>query len=60
VAAEECNPKAIENGLKKIAIVMNEDVFKKFYVDNIKNEVKEDALMNYFKSMEDAYKWIKG
>lgn len=53
-------PKAMQNGLKKIAVVMNEDVFKKFYVDNLQKSVDSNSLMQYFKSMEDAYNWIKG
>ncbi|MDW7692749.1 hypothetical protein R9C00_11555 [Flammeovirgaceae bacterium SG7u.111] len=56
----EIIPKAIELGLKRIAIVMDPDVFKKFYVNNIKKDVTDGGIkfMEHFDSLEKAQKWI--
>ena len=53
-------PKALESGLDKIAIVMDEDVFKKFYTDNIKKAIEGNAQINIFYSKNEAYNWING
>jgi hypothetical protein len=56
---ENIIPKALKSGLQKIAIVMDEDIFKEFYTENIKKAIEGNAQINLFKSMEEAYKWIK-
>ena len=57
---EEIIPDAVKHGLKKIAIIMNTDVFKKFYINNITNTASNQQIqMNYFDSMADAYAWLK-
>jgi len=55
---ENIFPKAIENGLKKIAVVMDSDIFKEFYADSIKKHTKGD-MMRYFHSVEAANEWLK-
>ena len=55
----EILPVAFKNGLQKIAIVMDADVFKTFYVKNFET-IKEASLkMRYFDSIDDARKWLK-
>jgi len=53
----EILPKAVANGLKKIAVVMQKDVFKEFYVSNIKKKAGND-MMKYFGNTEDANAWL--
>lgn len=55
---EEILPKAIQAGLNKIAIVVEKDVFKKFYIDNVKTIMSATAEMQYFDSEEEARKWL--
>ncbi|WP_020532356.1 STAS/SEC14 domain-containing protein [Flexithrix dorotheae] len=57
----EAIPKAIAGGLKRIAVVMDSDVFKKFYVKNVKQDATEGGIkfMEYFDNLEDAKKWIE-
>ncbi len=55
---EEVIPHAIKNGLKKIAVILDEDVFKKFYVESLDKSM-ETKMMQYFDSMESAKKWLK-
>ncbi|MBL6446025.1 STAS/SEC14 domain-containing protein [Fulvivirga sp. 29W222] len=56
---KEILPVAIANGLKKVAIVMDADVFKEFYVKNIERNVAQ-GIMKYFDSVEAAHEWLKG
>lgn len=55
---QEILPEAISEGLRKIAIVMEPDVFKEFYVNNIKEKAGTDS-MKYFDSTESAIAWLK-
>jgi len=55
---ENIIPKALKNGLEKIAIIMDSDVFKEFYTENIKKAVAGSAMINLFDSKESAYNWI--
>ena len=55
---EEILPKAISYGLKRIAVVMETDIFKEFYVNNIKKKAGTDK-MRYFDSIESANEWLK-
>jgi hypothetical protein len=55
---ENIIPKALKHGLEKIAIVMDSDVFKEFYTENIKKAVAGNAMINLFDSKEAAYNWI--
>jgi hypothetical protein len=50
-------PKAVGAGLKKIAVVMDADVFQKFYIDNI-NKKSASQLVRNFKSKEEAKAWL--
>ncbi|MBT30681.1 MAG: hypothetical protein CMO01_13560 [Thalassobius sp.] len=54
----EIIPKAIAFGLSKIAVVMDKDVFKDFYVKGIEKTVGT-CTMKYFDSTEEANKWLK-
>ena len=56
----EIIPKAVEAGLKRIAVIMDSDIFKKFYVGNIETDLqkKGQKLMHYFKSEEEANSWL--
>ena len=54
----EIIPKAVQNGLKKILVVLEPDIFKKFYLSNIE-KAAGTQMMEYFDSMEAAYAWIR-
>lgn len=57
---QEIIPQAIQAGLKKSAAVINPDVFKKFYVQNISNNTnKKDGFeFRFFDSEEAANQWL--
>ncbi|HAN18107.1 MAG: hypothetical protein A2X13_04040 [Bacteroidetes bacterium GWC2_33_15] len=55
---QEIIPKAISFGLKKIAVVMEADIFKEFYVKNLK-KVTDKETIKYFDSEESARGWLK-
>jgi hypothetical protein len=55
---QEILPKAMKNGLKKIAVVMDADIFKEFYVDSIKKNTGNE-MMRYFDSVESANEWLR-
>ncbi|UII30478.1 hypothetical protein LVD17_19490 [Fulvivirga ulvae] len=55
---KEILPKAISYGLKRVAIIMDADVFKEFYVKNIERNAAQ-GIMKYFDSVETAHKWLK-
>jgi len=55
---DEIMPKALASGLKRIAVVTEADIFKEFYVNNIKKKTQGD-MMRYFKSIEEANEWLK-
>ena len=56
----EIIPKAISFGLKRIAVVMDSDIFKKFYVKNIETNLTRSGrqMMQYFDSIEEANAWL--
>lgn len=56
----EIIPKAISFGLRRIAVVLDSDVFKKFYIKNIETNMtqKGQNLMQYFNSTEEANAWL--
>lgn len=53
----EILPKAVNAGLKKIAVVMDADIFKQFYIQNI-NSKSANNLVRNFKSIEEAKAWL--
>lgn len=55
---KEILPKAISYGLKRVAIVMDADVFKEFYVKNIERNAAQ-GIMKYFDDVKDANEWLK-
>jgi hypothetical protein len=55
---EEILAKAYQSGLKKIAIVMESDVFKEFYIENIRKKTTDEMLQS-FDSYENANAWLK-
>ncbi|NMM48549.1 hypothetical protein [Marinigracilibium pacificum] len=54
---DEALPQAIKYGLKRIAVVMNSDIFKKVYIDKIDKKT-ENKMMNHFGNIEDARNWL--
>ncbi len=54
----EMIPKAIASGMKKVAIIMNSDIFKEFYIKNLQKSVEENEFMKYFDSIETANNWL--
>ncbi|PLX01334.1 MAG: hypothetical protein C0594_13285 [Marinilabiliales bacterium] len=57
---EEMIPKAVANGLRRIAVIMDQDAFKKFYINNIKKEADSNKIqLRYFDSTEEANMWLK-
>lgn len=56
---EEIIPKAIQLGLRKIAVIMDSDIFKQYYVNNIAKVTNEETeLIKYFNSEVSAYHWL--
>lgn len=56
---KEIVPKAVAAGLKKIAVVMDKDVFKEYYVNKIKNGSEANGIMQYFDTESAANAWLK-
>ena len=54
----EIIPKAVESGLKKVAVLMDGDVFKDFYIKNLQNKTQK-GLIQYFGMLENANEWLK-
>lgn len=56
----EMLPKAIDAGLKRVAIVFDGNVFKKYYINMILKVTNKFALpMKVFNSEEEAMTWLK-
>ncbi|MBL3654635.1 STAS/SEC14 domain-containing protein [Fulvivirga sediminis] len=55
---EELLPKAVNAGLRRIAIIAEKDVFKQFYIDNIKTSISDTSEIQYFDNEEGARKWL--
>lgn len=52
-------PKAIELGVKKIGLIINDELFKKIYADSIRNSIlKSKISINYFNQRDDALSWF--
>lgn len=57
---EEILKPAINAGLEKVAVVMDADIFKKFYLDNVKkagSNAADHFQMEYFQNIEGALHW---
>ena len=52
-------PKVIEMGLKNVAVIVDQDIFKNYYLNRIKKTGESRMNMEYFASQEDALEWIK-
>jgi hypothetical protein len=53
-------PKAVELGIKKIGLILNDELFIKIYADSIRSSiVKNKISINYFNDREDAINWFK-
>jgi hypothetical protein len=51
--------RAMSQGLKRAAVVMSNNVFKKYYINNIFNTTKTFGLpLKAFNSIDDAKKWF--
>jgi hypothetical protein len=54
-------PKAIDNGLKRAAVVFDGNVFKKYYVNMIIQVINKFGIpLKLFSTEEDAVKWFSG
>jgi len=51
-------PKAIAHSLKKVAVVMDKDIYRQFYFKNVIRKTT-GQMMHYFDSEEDAKSWLK-
>jgi hypothetical protein len=52
-------PRALKAGVQYMAIIVPEDVFNQFAVENIMTKVGEALTTHYFSNVDDAKKWIK-
>lgn len=52
-------PKVIKMGLKNVAVIVDQDIFKNYYLNRIKKTGESLINMEYFASQEDALEWIK-
>jgi len=52
-------PRAIEAGVKYMAIVVSEDVFNQLAVENIMTQVTDVITTHYFSSVDEAKEWMK-
>jgi len=53
-------PKAIDNGLKRAAVVFDGNVFKKYYINMIIQVINKFGIpMKLFNTEEDAVKWFR-
>ncbi|WKN30357.1 STAS/SEC14 domain-containing protein [Porifericola rhodea] len=52
-------PTAIRSGLRNIAVVVSKDIFKRYYVDNVRKYVEKSHLsMQYFDDTKEAVQWL--
>jgi hypothetical protein len=52
-------PRAIKTGIKKAAIILGANPFKRYYFNNIMKKIGgTDLPFKAFKNKEDAYKWF--
>ncbi len=54
----EIIPEAVRSGLKKIAVIMEKDVFKSFYVKGISKSLEKN-IIQYFDDPTEANEWLK-
>lgn len=53
-------PKAIEIGIQRIALVLNESLYSKIYADAINTSLfKSRIKVNYFFRLDEAIDWVK-
>lgn len=51
--------KAVDLGVKKVAIVLNEDLFSNIYAELLeKNLAENNIILKIFSDKKDAYKWF--
>lgn len=56
---EDWFPRALQEGVKKMALIPSEDVFNAMSVENIMNEVSGTGLViHYFDKVEEAKNWL--
>jgi hypothetical protein len=52
-------PKAVEYGVLKIGLVLNEDLFSKIYAESIRSSlIKNKILISFFDQRTDALSWF--
>jgi len=52
-------PRALAAGVKFMAVVVPEDVFNQFAVENIMTKVADTLTTHYFSNVDEAKNWIK-
>jgi hypothetical protein len=53
-------PRALQAGIRKMALIPSEDVFNNMAVENIMSQVTSNLQVHYFKDLESAKAWLKG
>lgn len=57
---EDWFPRALQAGIKRMALVPSEDIFNSISVENIMNSVAGTGLVtHYFKQPDEAKSWLK-
>ena len=52
-------PKAVEYGVLKVALIINDELFKKIYADSIRESIhKNKILIDFFSLDEEALNWF--
>lgn len=53
-------PSALQLGIKKMAVILGDDIFNQMSVEEIMNNVEgSDFVLRYFPGTEEAVKWLK-
>jgi hypothetical protein len=52
-------PRALQAGVKYMAVIVPEDVFNQFAVENIMTKAGDALTTHYFHKVDDAKEWIK-
>ena len=58
---QEIIPKAVQAGLKQVITVVPNDIFQKFYYNNVKNEVSKKGWLDFqfFDTLENALAFLE-
>lgn len=57
---EDWFPRALQSGIKRMAVIVSDDIFNQMTVEEIMLKVKaQDFISQYFDSVDKAKKWLK-